>query len=389
MRIPVAGGQIGKLLRSTTEYIPLYFLLLGIVVCIAVFVGDSTAHGAKNKDDVQEEIRAGRSRIDTLSAEERRVHRDMARAEDQIRSLEKQLRSSQAELNSVIGQEKGIRRKLSNLEAERDQAKKDLYELLGGLWPVYLNYVMFRGEGLPTWGKADREFVWLGRVYEVAREKLETVDRTDEDIRLAAADKKQISRELQRKLASVNSRKNELLADKQKFSDRLVAIRKRKEDTEERIRRLLQIVEELQYDVSYAKPVQDKEPITSMKGKLPWPVTGKVIAPFETDGSEPNRGLGIDAPEHAVVRAVYSGKVVHDAVLRGFGRVVIIVHEGDYYSLYAYLSSSKVKVGDDVSRNTPIGTAGYYPKAKGTGLYFELRFRQKPINPFGWLSAQK
>ena len=382
----VAGGQRRSLLRRA------YFataLALGLLVCSAFVPPETLVYGAKKKADVQKEISAGRSRIDSLSAEERRVHKDMARAEDQIRKLEAQLRESQTELNGVAGQERGIRRKLQNLKIERDQAKKDLKELLGGLWPVYLNYVMFRGEGLPSWGKADREFVWLGRVYEVARDKLDAVDKAEQEIHLAAAEKVQVSRNLQRQYASVNERKNELLVDKQKFSERLAAIRKRKEDTEERIKRLLQIVEELQYDVSYVKPEMDKEPITSMKGKLPWPVQGEVIAKFETSGKDPNRGLGLDVAEGSTVRAVYSGKVVHDAVLRGFGRVIIVVHEGDYYSLYAYLSSSRVKVGDDVARGTPLGTAGYYPKAKGPGLYFELRFRQKPINPFGWLITRK
>ncbi len=382
----VAGGQRRSLLRRAYCATALAF---GLLVCSAFVPPETLVYGAKKKADVQKEISAGRSRIDSLSAEERRVHKDMARAEDQIRKLEAQLRESQTELNGVAGQERGIRRKLQNLKLERDQAKKDLKELLGGLWPVYLNYVMFRGEGLPSWGKADREFVWLGRVYEVARDKLDAVDKAEQEIHLAAAEKVQVSRNLQRQYASVNERKNELLVDKQKFSERLAAIRKRKEDTEERIKRLLQIVEELQYDVSYVKPEMDKEPITSMKGKLPWPVQGEVIAKFETSGKDPNRGLGLDVAEGSTVRAVYSGKVVHDAVLRGFGRVIIVVHEGDYYSLYAYLSSSRVKVGDDVARGTPLGTAGYYPKAKGPGLYFELRFRQKPINPFGWLITRK
>ncbi len=386
MRRTVAGGKRRSLLRTALFATA---LALGLLLYSTSVPPEGLVFAAKKKAKVQEQIRAGKSRIESLSAEERRVHTDMARAEDQIRKLEAQLRARQTELNGVAGQERGIRRKLRNLQSERDRAKRDLKELLGGLWPVYLNYVMFRGEGLPSWSKADREFVWLGRVYDVARDKLDAVERADQEIRLAAAEKVQISRKLQRKYASVNERKNELLADKQRFSDRLAAIRKRKEDTEERIKRLLQIVEELQYDVSYVKPEMDKEPITSMKGKLPWPVDGKVIARFETKGKDPNRGLGLDVPEGATVRAVYSGKVVHNAVLRGFGRVIIIVHEGDYYSLYAYLSNSRVKVGEDVARGTPLGRAGYYPKAKGSGLYFELRFRQKPINPFGWLIARK
>jgi len=85
------------------------------------------------------------------------------------------------------------------------------------------------------------------------------------------------------------------------------------------------------------------------------------------------------------VRSVFWGKVVHNDVLRGLGKVVILYHSGDYNSLYAYLSDVNVETGQDVEKDEPLGHAGYYPEAHGNGLYFELRFRQKPINPQLWL----
>jgi septal ring factor EnvC (AmiA/AmiB activator) len=85
------------------------------------------------------------------------------------------------------------------------------------------------------------------------------------------------------------------------------------------------------------------------------------------------------------VRAVSWGKVVYDDQLRGFGRVIIVFHGKDYYSLYAFLSQSRVKVGQKIEKGEIIGQCGYYPRIKGTGLYFELRFRQKAINPLLWL----
>jgi len=85
------------------------------------------------------------------------------------------------------------------------------------------------------------------------------------------------------------------------------------------------------------------------------------------------------------VRSVFWGKVVHNDVLRGLGKVVILFHGGDYYTLYAYLSDTSVQTGQDVEKDEVIGHVGYYPEAHGNGLYFELRFHQKPINPLLWL----
>ena len=80
------------------------------------------------------------------------------------------------------------------------------------------------------------------------------------------------------------------------------------------------------------------------------------------------------------------GKVVHNDVLRGFGTVLILQHGDDYYSLYAFLGNSPLQVGQDVAGRQQLGTVGYYPAIRGPGLYFELRFKQKAINPEQWLS---
>ena len=81
------------------------------------------------------------------------------------------------------------------------------------------------------------------------------------------------------------------------------------------------------------------------------------------------------------MQSIFWGKVVHNDTLRGFGHVVIVYHGFDYYSLYAYLSETYVRNGQEVEKDEPLGVVGYYPKADGPGLYFELRFHQKPINP--------
>jgi septal ring factor EnvC (AmiA/AmiB activator) len=110
---------------------------------------------------------------------------------------------------------------------------------------------------------------------------------------------------------------------------------------------------------------------------------------FRPSSSPPRRGVSLRVDKGAPVTAVSWGKVVHDDILRGFGRVIIILHGEDYYSLYAYLADSRVDVGQDVAMGDVLGTAGYHPELQAPGLYFELRFHQKAINPEGWLVARR
>jgi septal ring factor EnvC (AmiA/AmiB activator) len=74
-------------------------------------------------------------------------------------------------------------------------------------------------------------------------------------------------------------------------------------------------------------------------------------------------------------------------MLRGFGQVVILYHGQQYYTLYAYLAGSSVKVGQDVEKGETIGKAGFYPKAQTSGLYFELRYGKKTLDPESWFKA--
>ena len=121
---------------------------------------------------------------------------------------------------------------------------------------------------------------------------------------------------------------------------------------------------------------------------MPWPASGHVVAKYAPAASPPVNGVGLALNNGDVVKAVSWGKVVHNDILRGMGRVVVLLHDKDYYTVYAYLDESNLKIGQEVKQGQTLGTAGYYPPAKGTGTYFELRHHQKTINPNGWLAAR-
>ena len=62
-----------------------------------------------------------------------------------------------------------------------------------------------------------------------------------------------------------------------------------------------------------------------------WPVDGKVIGRF---GAAGGKGIDIAGPRNTPVRAVASGKVVYSGSgLRGYGRLLIIKHAGEFLGL--------------------------------------------------------
>ncbi len=122
------------------------------------------------------------------------------------------------------------------------------------------------------------------------------------------------------------------------------------------------------------------------KGKTPWPARGKVVVHYAPDASPPVHGIGLALNDGTPVKAVAWGKVVHSDVLRGLGYVVVLMHPKQYYTVYAHLTGSKYKVGQEVKQGEVLGRAGLYPPAGGAGIYFELRSHEKAVNPEAWLS---
>jgi len=120
----------------------------------------------------------------------------------------------------------------------------------------------------------------------------------------------------------------------------------------------------------------------SLKGRLPFPITGRSeIRSAQRAGSE-GPGLEMFAPAGSVVRAVQAGRVAFADSYAAYGRTVILDHGGGYYTVSANLGSIDVKVGDDLSSGTRLGTVG---NSDGNPrLYFELRSGTSTLPPTDW-----
>ncbi len=129
------------------------------------------------------------------------------------------------------------------------------------------------------------------------------------------------------------------------------------------------------------------------RGKLSWPLAGRVVTGF---GAKVNprygtrtTSLGIDiSPQRAagseqlaVATAVAAGRVVYADQFMGYGNLVIVDHEGGFFTLYANLTEMMVKVGDLVAAGTSVGRVDDY-------LHFELRRDGKPLDPIPWLARR-
>ena len=72
--------------------------------------------------------------------------------------------------------------------------------------------------------------------------------------------------------------------------------------------------------------------------------------------------------------------------MKGFGLLLILDNGDGYMSLYAQNESLLKDVGDWVAAGDVISTVGASGGAAQTGLYIELRYQGRPLDPKPWFA---
>ena len=130
-------------------------------------------------------------------------------------------------------------------------------------------------------------------------------------------------------------------------------------------------------------------PIRPFRGDLDWPLAGIVRQRFGTADARrgANNGIDIAAAEGVPVHAVHTGTVAFADVFTGFGRLVILDHGGQNFSLYGNLKDISVAKGDRLQGGGTLGSVGVAPTG-AAGLYFELRIDGRAVDPLQWLKKR-
>ncbi len=389
---------------------------------------------------------AGKAGLSKLTDRERKLNADLAAAEDRIAKLERDLAKRESELEILESAQEDNLRAYDVLAAAKTQTETELLALLAFLWPVHnLQESVGMRDGV-LWSDAEREYVWTAEIMRSIAEKQALLKENESALSSNLSRRQVLSRELRDQVAAIRADKDALLADSLKFNQELAAVRQEKQDLESTLVGINETIESLnvQMEISEAElaaaeaaraenaraeaakaeaakaETAQTKPQTAeksggkpqtvaaaakdtqsssgkdagsgsgtggiAKGKTPWPAKGKVVVRYAPDASPPVRGIGLSLSGASEVKAVAWGKVVHSDVLRGLGYVVVLMHPKQYYTVYAHLTGSPYKVGQEVKQGAVLGKAGHYPPAGGPGLYFELRSHEKAVNPEAWLS---
>lgn len=154
--------------------------------------------------------------------------------------------------------------------------------------------------------------------------------------------------------------------------------------------RLADLVKRLS-EVMAGFPVDTDEPFAKSKGKLAWPVQGRLAGDYgQPRGAGPVKwnGVLLEAPAGTPVRAIHRGRVAFADWLQGLGLLVIVDHGGGFMSLYGHNEALLKESGDWVEPGEPIAQVGDTGGQARPGLYFEIRSNGEPVNPNAWMAKR-
>jgi septal ring factor EnvC (AmiA/AmiB activator) len=155
-------------------------------------------------------------------------------------------------------------------------------------------------------------------------------------------------------------------------------------------KRLGELVEQLK-ELMAGFPVETEEPFDKLKGKLAWPVQGRIIGDYgQPRGGGPVKWSGVllEARQGTTVRAVYHGRIAFADWLPGLGLLIIVDHGDGYMSLYGHNEALLKEPGDWVEPGEAIAQVGDTGGQPQPALYFEIRHDGDPTNPHPWIAAK-
>lgn len=99
-----------------------------------------------------------------------------------------------------------------------------------------------------------------------------------------------------------------------------------------------------------------------------------------------HEGVDLSAPKGTPVYATGNAVVLRACWQPGYGYLIELNHGFGYKTRYGHLSKMHVRAGDSVTRGQVIADVGNSGVSSGAHLHYEVRFRNKTVNPIHYFN---
>jgi septal ring factor EnvC (AmiA/AmiB activator) len=323
------------------------------------------------------------SALKKVELESSKINRNIRRLRTKINKLEKQLTTLDqkekdlqlniSEQSDAISEQITAAHQLGDQEPIKLLLNQEDPQQLARVLKYYDYFLKARADKIQRY-KKDIDDLTETRA-EINRQKL----ALDQSKKALEADKKTLSNRVKSRKKTLDKLQSSLRTDKKKLSK-----------LQDERNKLEEIIETVKKAAAKLALPSNYESFTSRKGKLKWPLKGRVAHSFGSKRSGTLRWEGwlISASAGDAVKTVHHGRVVFSNYLRGFGLLVIVDHGDGYMTLYAHNQELLRETGDWVQSNEVISRAGDTGGLNKPALYFEIRKQGNPADPKVWLGKR-
>jgi septal ring factor EnvC (AmiA/AmiB activator) len=380
-----------------TDYRLSVFCFLFSVFCFLFSVPSYSATPQEEYKKIQKEIDSHKGKLKEVKRRESSILNDLEKTNRQFNIVEAELRKYRKKLmnteSNISKVEAEIALNKSSIEKRREWIKRKLRAMQKYGHTADIVMLFLSADDVSQMMRSGKSLQYIAsyehRVLNTYKENLEGLQEKDRQLMGFKTEliknKEKVSAE-EASLAEKKDEKEMLLASVKKEESSYTKMLKELKDAS---KRLLEVIRETEKADTFSA-----EGLSKFKGKLPWPVEGKVAIPYGSQ-KDPQfntpifrSGAYIQSGADSFAKAVYNGKVVFAEWFKGYGQLVIINHGDGYHTLYGSLSEIFTKVGDIIKVKQIIGRVGNSGILNAPGLYFELRYKGKPLDPLQWLKKR-
>ena len=402
--------------------IQIRYVILSILLIINISFGDKTS------TEIQEDINSRNNELESLKNEINRFEvliNEKSKEEklnnEVVTQISKKIELTEKLIKRLTDEENYISKQIYKTKENIEKQEQELF--------VLKNQLKNRLRYLYKYGKSNllkqitQTNDWNKKIYRT--KYLEILNKYENQIKVRIKNnlndlrikKEQLEKEQKNKknlIIEKNKKFDSLEKDKKLKSSYLLKIKNQKDklkqdliSKKEMIEKIEKIIKKLYTDKKETKKREqelariraNKNKSTSgnfakMKGKLTWPVNGKIIGKFGVHKNEElniyteNLGIDIETATNEKVYSVLDGVILTITTIRDYGDIIILDHGAGYYTVYSNLKNIIVYEGQYVDTYTHLAEV-----ARGTNsnyinkniFNFQIWLNQEKLDPEKWI----
>lgn len=321
--------------------------------------------------------------VNTVSGQLDGIEADLERNTNELKSVESQLITTQKQ----VDENRKLLQKTESRLADRSKVlNKRVRDIYMNGQVSYIDVLL----GANDFSDFITRYELLKRVM---RADIELIAQAKAERELVAQKKA----ELERDLAAIQTLRQQAVEKRTMVASRYQAKRNVLNDLEAEQSSAQRAYDELQQASSRIEAMlrgrKGSQGLTGgqVTGSYMWPASGPITSPFgwRTHPLFGNKrlhaGVDIGADYGDPVAAADGGVVITAGWISGYGKTVIIEHDGTYSTLYGHNSELLVSEGETVRKGQIIAKVGETGYTTGPVSHFEVRVNGAPNDPLGFL----